>query len=362
MVKRICFFSGDITRSGGTEKVSVMISGQLKKQGNYDIVFLSLVEQSDTPFFSLEQGIRRFSLGKKWIKPGPGYLPLIPKLRRFLKEQKIDVLIDIDIVLDVLSIPAAKGLGTKILSWEHSNCDYEMSVLYRRLILRYSVRRTDFVVTLTEGDRKRYGELLDRKKNIMAIYNPVEDREWKEPEKKENWIITTGRLVHVKGIDYLAETAKSVLKKHKDWKWLLLGEGEERSRLEHFIQENELENRLILTGRVKDVNSYLERAKLFVLTSRSEGLPMCMLEAKAHHLPCVSFDIRTGPNEIIEDGINGYLIPPYDCREMAEKIERLMENDNLRAAFAEHAGQNMEKFQMKHILENWNEVLRKLCG
>lgn len=361
-MRRICFFSGDITRSGGTERVSIMIAGQLKKQGNYDVLFLSLVEQSDTPFFPLEQGIKHFSLGKKWIQPGPGYLPVIPRLRRFLKEQKIDVLIDIDIVLDVLSIPATKGMRTRILSWEHSNCDYEMSILYRRLILKYSVKRTDFVVTLTEGDRKRYEELLDRKENIMAIYNPMEDTDRQEPEKKEKWIITTGRLVHVKGIDYLAKTAVRVLKKHQDWKWLFLGEGEERCWLEHFIEENELQNHLILTGRVTDVDSYLEKAQIFVLTSRSEGLPMCMLEAKVHHLPCVSFDIRTGPGEIIEDGINGYLVPPYDCSEMAEKIELLIENDNLRAAFAEHAEHNIQKFQMKHILENWNEVLRQLCG
>ena len=359
---KVCFFSGDITRSGGTERVSVMIANELKRQGNYDILFLSLTEQGKEPFFPLESGINHFSLGDRWISPGPAYLPVVRKLRRFIREQRVEVLIDIDIVLDVLSLLAARGMNTKIISWEHSNCDYEMSVRYRRLILKYSVKRTDYVVTLTEGDKKCYKERLKRQENIRTIYNPVREALREKEEKKEKWIITTGRLVPVKGIDYLAETAIRVLKNHADWKWLFLGEGEERSYLEQQIAENGLEKQLILTGRVTEVDAYLEKAQIFVLTSRSEGLPMCLLEAKAHHLPCVSFNIKTGPNEIIEDGINGYLIDPFDCGKMAEKLELLIENEELRADFAAHSQDNIEKFQMEHIIENWNEVLRQLCG
>lgn len=359
---KICFFSGDITRSGGTERVAVMIANELKRQGRYDILFLSLTEQDKEPFFPLESGIPHFSLGDRWISPGPAYLPVVRKLRRFIREQGVDVLIDIDIVLDILSLLAARGMNTKIISWEHSNCDYEMSVLYRRLILKYSVKRTDYVVTLTEGDKKNYKKLFKRQENIRAIYNPVREVVREKEEKKEKWIITVGRLVPVKGIDCLAETAVRVLKKHIDWKWLVLGDGEERTYLEQQIAENGLENQLILTGRVTEVDDYLNKAQIFVLTSRSEGLPMCLLEAKAHHLPCISFNIKTGPDEIIEDGINGYLIKPFDCSKMAEKLELLIEDEEQRANFAVHSQDNIEKFQMAHIIENWNEVLGQLCG
>ena len=115
-LKKICFFSGDITRSGGTERVSAMIANELAKEGRYRIVFLSLTEQEEEPFFELHKKIRRYKLGKKWINAGPGYLKVIPLLRRFLKQMEIDVIIDIDIVLDILSIPAAKGLKTKVVS------------------------------------------------------------------------------------------------------------------------------------------------------------------------------------------------------------------------------------------------------
>lgn len=360
-MKKICFFSGDITRSGGTERVSVMIANELAKQEKYEICFLSLCEQKEAPFFPLDAGIKRYKLGERWIQPGPGYLPLIPKIRRFFKEQAIDVVLDIDIVLDILSLPAAWRLKTKVLSWEHSNCFFEQSVLYRRAILKFSVKHSDYVVTLTEGDKKNYEQLLKRTEKIEAIYNPMEETAAAGDRVQENRVITVGRLVAGKGMDYLAEVAAQVLTKHPDWKWYVLGEGEKRAFLEQVIKEKRLEGKLILTGLVENVGDYLNAAKIFVLTSKSEGLPMCLLEAKAYGLPCVSFDIPTGPNEIIEDGVNGFLIEPFDCERMIAKINSLIEQEELLQSFASNAKNNMEKFQMKSIIEKWNRVLDGLC-
>ncbi|MCH5342961.1 MAG: glycosyltransferase family 4 protein [Acetatifactor sp.] len=357
---KICFFSGDITRNGGTERVSAIIANALARQGNYQILFLSLVEQAREPFFSLEDGIERHVLGDRWISPGPGYLRVIPRLRRFLKQNDINVIIDIDIVLDILSIPAAKGLPTRIISWEHFNYKYEMTSLYRRYILRYCVKRTDYFVTLTEVDMRAYMEKLGRREAISFIYNPVPEFTCAEDVEKEKWLISVGHLVSVKGIDHLAEVAALVLKRHPDWKWMVVGDGEEREFLEKFIERNQLEDQLILTGSVKDVSSYLRKSQIYVMTSRSEGLPMCLLEAKMFRLPSVSFDIYTGPNEIIEDSVNGYLVDAFDCKAMAQKLERLMENDVLRKQFSEHAQDNLENFQLKSILNKWNMVLDKV--
>ena len=360
-MKKICFFSGDITRSGGTERVAIMIANELMKQEKYEICFLSLCEQKEQMFFELDNRIIRYKLGDRWIQPGPGYLPLIPKIRRFFNEQEIDIVIDIDIVLDVLSIPAAWRLKTKILSWEHSNCYYELSVLYRKLILKYSVRHSDFVVTLTEGDKKNYEQLLKRTRNIEAIYNPIGEIEDTLSKNKENRIITVGRLVSGKGMDYLTEVAAKVLLEHTDWKWYVLGEGEERAFLENFIAKNKLENRMILTGLVTNVGEYLNKSKIFVLTSKSEGLPMCLLEEKAYDLPCISFNIPTGPDEIIEDGVNGFLIEPFDCEGMASKINTLIEEEERLNTFTNNAKRNIDKFRMESIIEKWNRVLDNLC-
>jgi len=85
---------------------------------------------------------------------------------------------------------------------------------------------------------------------------------------------------------------------------------------------------------------------------------MCLLEAKAYGLACISFDIRTGPKEIIRDGRNGYLIPPFDCGRMAEKTGWLIEQEEVRNTFCHRAKEGTEEFEFAKIIEKWErEVL-----
>ena len=359
MKKRICFFSGDITRSGGTERVASRVANGLVKEAAYEICFLSLVEQNQEVFYHLDASIPRYRLGDHWIHPGPGYLPLIGKLRKFLKDNKIDIIIDIDIVLDVLSLPAAKWLGTKVISWEHFNAEFELSVFYRKCILRYSIQRSDYVVVLTKSDLEIYRQRLGRKDCIAQIYNPINKPvEYSQRERKKQ-ILSVGRLVQQKGIDKLMQVAEAVLTAHLDWQWLLLGEGEQRQELERFIAENNLQNRLILMGNVADVDRYLRQASILVSTSEYEGLGMNILEAERMGVPCVSFSI-VGPEEIIQDGIDGYLVQPFHCDEMIEKIDTLIRNPSLREQFAQQALISVSEFETEKIIKQWKNILELL--
>lgn len=361
MKKRICFFSGDITRSGGTERVAIQLANALKKDGTYDICFLSLAEQKGNPFYPLDSEVERYRFGEKWITPGPKYLPIIGKLNKFLKEKRIDIIIDIDIVLDVLSIPAARGLNTKVVSWEHFTADFELSVLYRKMILKYSVKRSDYVVVLTDGDLADYKNLLGRKNAISRIYNPVSyDLKTVAATERENIILTVGRLVPEKGMEYLKKVAIKILEQYPDWQWVILGDGEEREDLERFVAENNLQDRLILKGNVKNVDDYLRKASIFAVTSKIEGLGLSILEAREMKVPCVAFDVKMGPRELIHNGTDGYLINPFDCDEMAVKIEKLINDAELRESFAKNAFLRMNEFRIDKIVRQWKEMLELL--
>ena len=262
-------------------------------------------------------------------------------------------------MLDVLSIPAAKGLGTKVVSWEHFNAEYELSVFYRKCILKYSIKRSDYVVVLTKSDLEIYRQRLGRKDRICQIYNPIDEpKEKGEPIRKQQ-ILSVGRLVPQKGMDKLMQVALRVLTTHPDWQWLLLGEGEERVKLEQFVAENNLQNRLMLLGNVTDVDSYLEQASILVCTSVYEGLGMNILEAKRMGVPCVSFDI-VGPQELIQDGVDGFLVQPFDCEDMIGKIDSLIRNPSLREQFAEQARLSMSQFAAERIIHQWKQMLERM--
>ncbi len=392
--KRVCFFSGDITRGGGTESVAVLIANCLAGQGKYEIMFLSLVEQRETPHFPIRPEIRRYRLGEKWIQPGPGYLAVLPKLKKFLRERNVDVVVDIDIVLDALTLPVRRDSGVKVVSWGHFSYYFEQASLYRRIIMKMGAKRADYCVTITEENRRCYERYLHRSGALRTIYNPAalpgtvlgngaghgvkgdrkapgdsiadplaaRARKQGSGAASANYILWAGRLEEIKGVDYLAETARQVLGSLPDWKWLVAGDGRLRDWLEAYIQSQGLQERLVLLGRVEDLGPYYRNAAVFALTSHSEGLPMCLLEAKAFSLPCVSFDIPTGPGEIIRDGVNGYLVEPYDCGRLAERILELARDEKLRERFSRDAALDMEKFDLEHILDSWNEVFDSLCG
>lgn len=96
------------------------------------------------------------------------------------------------------------------------------------------------------------------------------------------------------------------------------------------------------------------------MTSRYEGLPLVLLEAQQYNLPIVSFSCPTGPNEIIEDGVNGYLVECYNTDKLSEKLLELMEDEVLRQSFSEHAKDNLDKFNKDKILKQWLELIETI--
>lgn len=370
-MKSIVFFTGDITRSGGTEKVSAIIANELVRTGKYHISFVSIVEQNPCPHFPISSKIRRFTLKKdgKWVPPGPGYLPLIPGLRGFLKKKKPDIIIDVDLVLDILAIPASLGLPVKVVSWEHFHYLFEQKSCYRRIIARFTACFSDYIVTLTPQDRENYREKLGRRRGITYIYNPLilsdaAENRICEPDsalpEREKIIVTVGRLDRIKGTDMLARIIPEILCTHRDWKWYFLGGGDCREMLEQVCGKYGLEDRLILTGVVSDIENYLKRASLCVLASRTESFGMCILEAKAWGVPCICFDVPYGPSVIIRDGVDGFLVPPFDLKQMKEKIMLLMEDEALRNRFFGNTALGLERFRPEPILAKWERLIEKL--
>ena len=122
-MKKICFFSGLISRSGGTERVGIMIANELANKG-YEVSILSLWNDCK-PFFKVDKKIKiDYLLDYKEGKLYRTYIYPILKLRKYIKEKEIDVLIDIDTLLSLYSGYAIKGTKCKLISWEHFNYYY----------------------------------------------------------------------------------------------------------------------------------------------------------------------------------------------------------------------------------------------
>lgn len=358
----ICFLSGDMSRTGGTERVLSIIANELSKQKNkFNIYILSITNENNTSYFRLEKEIKNNRILKsKDVNFKKQYFQIVKGIRHYIKENNIDILIDVEVIASLFSIPATRFTKTKLISWEHFNF-YEDNGSHLRIYARkLAARFSNCIITLTEHDKQNYLNNLDIKGKVEYIYNPIEEVDDMECNIKSKQIISVGRLTYQKGFDMLCDVAKVVLKDNKGWKWLILGDGEDKDKLRSKIKEYGLENKLILKGNVSNVEEYYKNSSLYVMTSRFEGLPMTLLEAKTYKLPIVSFNCLTGPSEIVKNNVNGYLINPENVEAMSNKLNILMNNENKLKEFSNNAQIDIEKFKLKPIIERWEKVLISL--
>lgn len=358
----ICFLSGDMSRTGGTERVLSIIANELSKQKNkFNIHILSITNENNTSYFNLENEIKNDRILKsKDVNFKKQYFQVVKGIRHYIKENNIDILIDVEVIASLFSIPATRFTKTKLISWEHFNF-YEDNGSHLRIYARkLAARFSNCIITLTEHDKQNYLNNLDIKGKVEYIYNPIEEVDDMECNIKSKQIISVGRLTYQKGFDMLCDVAKVVLKDNKGWKWLILGDGEDKDKLRSKIKEYGLENKLILKGNVSNVEEYYKNSSLYVMTSRFEGLPMTLLEAKTYKLPIVSFNCLTGPSEIVKNNVNGYLINPENVEAMSNKLNILMNDENKLKEFSSNAQIDIEKFKLKPIIERWEKVLISL--
>lgn len=358
---QICLFSGDITRDGGTERVACFLANGLANNPRFDISVVSLTEQKKSTRFSLNPSIPRYTLSSKWMTPGPSYLLLLKRFIGLIKEKKFSIIIDVDIVLDTLSIPCKWIRGLKIVSWENFQYYELLGTSYRAWCRRFSCLFSDYIVTLTKRDAAVWKKEGRPRCPVMAIPNPADNLPaYSDDVPREKIILSVGRLVEIKGFTDIISIARRIVPLFPEWKFVIVGDGEEHDLLQTMIYNCGLENNIILVPFTSDIDKFYLRASVYLLTSRSEGLPMVLLEAKYYRLPSVSYDIINGPSDIILDGVNGYLVPPKRPDLMAEKLALLLKNDELRNSFSEHAWDNISCFSQKTILKQWTELLLTL--
>lgn len=108
----------------------------------------------------------------------------------------------------------------------------------------------------------------------------------------------------------------------------------------------------------KNLDNVLIQTQIFVLSSVFEGLPMVMIEAMCYGIPSVSFNCETGPREIIEDNVNGFLESDRDINELCIKTSDLNSHNALSEAFSNHCLRNRAKFNVRTIMKDWTNMLQ----
>ena len=225
-------------------------------------------------------------------------------------------------------------------------------------------RIAERIITLTAKERENYiKEYHINPARISYIYNFLDPKlQYYEPQynRKSKKIISVGRVTPIKGYEYLIEVAKKIFAEYPSWQWDIYGQPEEEyyKYLIEKLKDNHLEEFVHFYQATADIYKKYSDYAFLVFTSIHEGFGMVLLEAKACGLPLVSFDIYSGPSDIITNEHDGFLIPPYDTKGMTDVILKLIQDENLRFKLASHARENIDKFYKDNIIKKWEYLIK----
>lgn len=251
------------------------------------------------------------------------------------------------------AVIAKKLLKAPCVVWGRGSDIYlpgRFTMMTSKLILQ----NADAVLALTEDMKQKMWEICD--KDISVVSNGVDLERFKtssgdQREGNAKTIIFVGRLHPVKGVQYLIEAMAIVHQEMPDAKLVIVGDGDERSRLEELVEKLNLSDCIQFAGRMPQENipRLMCQADIFALSSLSEGLPVALLEVMAARLPIVATNVGGIP-DIVEEGVNGYLVNAKNPNEIADRILILLRSDEVRNKISIN---NREKAK----LYTWDKII-----
>ena len=354
---------------GGAERVASIMADYWAEHGQ-EVTLITLASERED-FYSVHSRIHRIALGLT----GPSYsfahairnnVMRSKGLRHAIKASRPDCVLSFLDTTNVLTLVATLGLGIPVIVCEHTDPrQRDLGPVWEGL-RRLFYPRAAALVVLTESVRC-WAEGIVASNAVYVIPNSVptaavQHNGVRHMRDSGGTISAMGRLVALKGFDILLEAFSRCAEKHRDWSLIILGEGEERRRLENLAMELGIADRVRMPGRTEDPFRILRETDLFVLSSRCEGFPMALVEAMACNLAVISTDCPSGPRDIIRDGTDGVLIPPDDVESLAAAMDRLMASPAERERLGTRAVEVVERFSAERVMKLWDEVMRHACG
>ena len=338
---KIIFITLDITLLGGIERVISVLTEQFVKDG-YDVDIYSIFKVGDKPSYKFPQNVnityltQRRYLGK--LELYYNIVRSVIKIRQLAEEHcVISTLTNISCIYGILNY----FKYAEFIAAEHS---------------QYNAH--SYVVPLTEHDVNIFSKFISIDR-IKLIHNPSSFKAISiSSSLASKRLVSIGRLVDVKNYSFMLQEIAPFLLKNTDWCLEIYGDGELKPVLSAYTNVLGISQNVKFNGFVENVNECIAGSSFYLCSSKTEAFPMAFLEALSLGIPIISVNCPFGPREIINDGLNGYLLDSdtiysdfYSCLQSIKEDE-LIYNSLQKEAFA-----SAKKYEVSSIVSKWYELI-----
>ena len=377
MLKKILFVYYQNIKPNGISRVLSSLTWELAEKG-YNIEILFLMAKHDD-FYPIHPKVKKHyvsSFANKYAKLG---VKISKKYKKFPKSQNIYSYLYDFAAYQVLTewinknhqhyetivtcwyklasmLSMNPAVNKKTIAWEHIS--YTTGGLLWYKTLRKYYKNLKGIVCINEGGLEHYKKINP---NTHLIFNPIDNelerKNFVPFSEKENLISMVCRLDPEKNVTAFLQIFKES-RIPEDWKVEIMGQGREKDKLQKFIEEHQLSDRIWLTGigGGSEVSRLMSRSKISCLTSTVEGFGMVLLEAMFSSNAIISYDCNYGPSDIINKK-NGFLIPLHDKKMFQEKLELLTQNPEILEQLMKSSFEDAQNWRKEFTQKKWHQIL-----
>ena len=365
---------------GGTIRTTFNTAAALSER--HDVEVVSVYRRRETPALPLAASVRLRVLSdqrrrersrlQEWAMSRPSRIihPQDVRHAKFNGLTDVQLLRFLRSVDDGILVGTRPGLNLAIarhgrrtpvrVGQDHMNLRSYKPELRDAIARHYG--KLDMVTTLTDGSAGDYRKLLGNAVRIEAVPNAAVNAALHHSPLDAAIVVSAGRLIGRKGFDRLLRVWRRVVGAHPGWRLRIFGRGPDRPALVRLAAELGIGDSVDFAGQTAQLGAELAAASVYAMASRREGMPMVLLEAMAAGLPVVAYDCPTGPRELIDDGVNGYLVRDGDEEAMARALGTLIADEALRRACGAAALATAGRYQLSAIGARWEGLLQELSA
>ncbi|MBQ7410443.1 MAG: glycosyltransferase family 4 protein [Clostridia bacterium] len=353
-MKKIFFINSRLS-NGGSERVMTILANYFSNIENYD-VHMILIREKNEETYELNPNIKVHQLNYGTKNKILILLKRIFQLRKIFKEQKPDVIISFMIDINIVTLCAGYKERKKIIVSERADPQSNTRKKIQKKLEKILYPKCKKVVLQTDDVKKYYDKI--KVFNTEVIPNPINENILNPYEgEREKRLIAAGRLTEQKNFELLIRAFKRFADIYSEYLLEICGEGPLKSDLEQLVKNENIEDKVLFSGYVKNVNERMRNATMYVSSSNFEGISNSMLEALAMGVPTISTDCPVGGAKmVIENGVNGILIPVGDEDALVNSMLKIVEDTEFAQQLSQKSILIKEKYSIEKIAKQWEKL------